>query len=136
MNSKSAYDKKERKHWPCVRDMSACVCICQPRDLLSEQLAAHAAPQLGPGVAVPLEHGGLRLAGQIVLVLVHAAVLLQTLAHRVQVHIRHQDLRHPKRCLEKPPCSVQRLLPGGSGGGGGGEVKEEEGGSEGVLIPR
>lgn len=80
MNRKSANDKKkERKHWPC--DMCACVCICQPRDLLSEQLAAHAAPQLGPGVAVPLQHGGLRLAGQIVLVLVHAAVLLQTLAH-------------------------------------------------------
>lgn len=83
MNRKSTNDKTKRKHWRSVRDMS----ICQPRDLLSEQLAAHAAPQLGPGVAVPLEHGGLRLAGQVVLVLVHAAVLLQTLAHRVQVHI-------------------------------------------------
>lgn len=71
-----------------------CACICQKRDLLSKQLAAHAAPQLGPGVAVPLKHGGLRLAGQVVLVLVYAAMLLQTLAHRVQVHIRYQDLRH------------------------------------------
>lgn len=56
-------------------------------DLLSEQLAADAAPELGPRVAVPLQHRGLWLAAQIVLVLLHAAVLLQTLAHRVQVHV-------------------------------------------------
>lgn len=77
VNRKNANDQTERKHWPYVCDM----CICQSRDLLSKQLAAHAAPQLGPGVAVPLKHGGLRLAGQVVLVLVHAAVLLQTLTH-------------------------------------------------------
>jgi len=66
------------------------------RDLLSEQLAADAAPELGPGVAVPLERGGLRLAAQVVLVLVHAALLLQALTHRVQVYIRRQDARHPE----------------------------------------
>lgn len=89
---------KERK-----RLYVTCVHV-SARDLLSEQLAADATPQLGPGVGVPLEHRGLWLAGQIVLVLVHAAVLLQALTHRVQVYIRHQDLRHPKasstvRCL-------------------------------------
>ena len=50
---------------------------------------------------MPLEHRGLWLAGDIVLVLVHAAVLFQTLTHRVQVYIRYQDLRHPK-AVESP----------------------------------
>lgn len=32
MNRKSANDKKERKHWPCVRDMCACVCAYVSRE--------------------------------------------------------------------------------------------------------
>lgn len=82
------------------------------RDLLSEQLAADAAPQFGPSVAVPLEHGGLRLAGKVVLVLVHAAVLFQTLTHIIQVYIRDEDLRHP----ETFGCSFYRLQTRRRGG--------------------
>lgn len=79
------------------RGRTDCVCVCvSVRDLLSEQLAADATPQLGPGVVVPREHRSLRLAGQVLLDLVHAAVLLQPLTHRVQVHIGHQNLRHPR----------------------------------------
>lgn len=66
------------------------------RDLLSEQLAADATPQLGPGVVVPREHRSLGLSRQVLLVLVHAAVLLQPLAHGVQVHVGHQNRRHAR----------------------------------------
>lgn len=66
------------------------------RDLLSEQLAADATPQLGPRVVVPAEHRSLRLSRQVLLVLVHTAVLLQPLAHRVQVHIGYQNRCHAR----------------------------------------
>lgn len=75
------------------------VCVCahmSVRDLLSEQLAAHATPQLGPGVVVAREHRSPGLSGQVLLVLVQATVLLQTVTHRVQVHIGYQNLRHPR----------------------------------------
>lgn len=64
-------DKREDTQPVCAR----------VRDLLSQQLAADTTPQLGPGVAVPREHRGLRLSRQIMLVLVHTAVLLQTFTH-------------------------------------------------------
>lgn len=73
------------------------VCVCTSvRDLLSEQLAAHTTPQLGPGVVVAREHRSLGLSGQVLLVLVQATVLLQTVTHRVQVHIGYQNVRHPR----------------------------------------
>ena len=72
-------------------------------DLLSKELAAYAAPQLGAGVAVPLDGGEV----------VHA-VLLQALAHRVQVVVRHHDLSHLVGCWP--------LLPRSQGRGGGGCV--------------
>lgn len=54
-------------------------------DLLSEQFTAHTAPQFGSGVGVSFD--GWRI--------VHAAVLLHALTHRVQITVRHHDLCHP-----------------------------------------
>lgn len=76
-----------------------CVCVCvhmSAWDLLPEQLAADATPQLGPGVVVPREYRSLGLSRQVLLVLVQATVLLHTLTDRVQVHIGYQNLRHPR----------------------------------------
>lgn len=75
-------------------------------DLLSEELAAYATPQLGAGVGVPLDGGE-----------VIQAVLLQPLAHCVQVVVRHHDLRHPAGCRWADSAP---LTEGGSGGKGGG----------------
>lgn len=75
-----------------IKEKGQSVCA-HVRDLLSEQLAAHATPQLGPGV-VAREHRSLGLSRQVLLV--QATVLLQTAAHRVQVHIGYQNLRHPR----------------------------------------
>ncbi len=54
-------------------------------DLLSEQFTAHTAPQFGAGVGVSFD--GWRI--------IHAAVLLHALTHRVQITVRHHDLCHP-----------------------------------------
>ena len=96
--------------------MCVCVCVflcvCLARDLLSQQLAADPTPQLGTRVGELLaEHGGLlllllrwwrrrgeerlRRAVRTLPALLQAAVVLQPLAHRVQVHVRRQDVGHP-----------------------------------------
>lgn len=100
INKTAAKIKKKKKEEGQPVSVSVCVHV-SVRDLLSEQLAADATPQLGPGVVVPREHRSLWLSRQVLLVLVHAAVLLQPLAHRVQVHVGHQNFRHA-RSLQIP----------------------------------